>query len=117
MPSYFALTYRSEIGRSMLMAKLRSWPLAGVMQKLSGDAMFDFLVKLGIGVTVGWIGDKISPLKPGLSLNLLLGITGALVGARVAEILEISRFGILEPVAALVGSIFVVIGWRQIQSP
>ena len=60
-----------------------------------GDAMFDFLVKLGIGVTVGWIGDKISPLKPGLSLNLLLGITGALVGARVAEILEISRFGIL----------------------
>lgn len=83
------------------MAKRGSWPLAGVMQKLSGDPMFEFLVKLGIGATVGWTGDKISPSKPGLPLNLLLGITGALVGARVAEILEISRFGILEPIAAI----------------
>lgn len=98
------------------MAKRGSWPLAGVMQKLSGDPMFEFLVKLGIGATVGWTGDKISPSKPGLPLNLLLGITGALVGARVAEILEISRFGILEPIAAIIGSIFVLIGWRQMQS-
>jgi uncharacterized membrane protein YeaQ/YmgE (transglycosylase-associated protein family) len=48
---------------------------------------------------------------------LLLGIAGALIGARVAETLEISRFGILEPIAAFLGSFFVLIGWRQIQSP
>lgn len=91
--------------------------MAEVMHKLATDPMFDFLMKLGIGAAVGWIADKISPLKPGLSLNVLLGITGALVGARVGEILEISRFGIPELIAAFLGSIFVLIGWRQIQSP
>jgi uncharacterized membrane protein YeaQ/YmgE (transglycosylase-associated protein family) len=87
------------------------------MHELSGDPMFDFLVPFGIGATAGWIADKISPLKSGLSLDLLLGIAGALIGARVAETLEISRFLILEPIATLLGSIFVLIGWRQIQSP
>jgi uncharacterized membrane protein YeaQ/YmgE (transglycosylase-associated protein family) len=87
------------------------------MQKLLGDPMFDFLVKFGIGAIAGWMANKINPLKPGLSLNLLLGITGALVGARVAEILQFSRFGIREPIAALLGSIFILVGWRQIQSP
>ena len=70
--------------------------MAEVMHKLATDPMFDFLMKLGIGAAVGWIADKISPLKPGRSLNVLLGITGALVGARVGEVLEISRFGIPE---------------------
>jgi uncharacterized membrane protein YeaQ/YmgE (transglycosylase-associated protein family) len=87
------------------------------MHKLSGDPMFDFLVPLGIGAIAGWIADKISPLKSGLSLDLLLGIAGALIGARVAETLEISRFLILEPIAIFLGSIFVLIGWRQIESP
>jgi len=87
------------------------------MHKLSGDPMFEFLVPFGIGAIAGWIADKISPLKSGLSLDLLLGIAGALIGARVAETLEISRFLILEPIATLLGSIFVLIGWRQIQSP
>jgi len=87
------------------------------MHKLSGDPMFDFLVPFGIGAIAGWIAYKVSPLKSGLSLDLLLGIAGALIGARVAETLEISRFEILEPIAAFLGSIFVLIGRRQIQSP
>jgi uncharacterized membrane protein YeaQ/YmgE (transglycosylase-associated protein family) len=101
---------------SMLTGNCRLRLLAEVMHKLSTDPMFHFLVKLGIGAAVGWIADSINPLRPGVYLNLLLGVTGALLGARVGEILEISRLGIVEPVAALLGSIFVLVGWRQIQS-
>jgi uncharacterized membrane protein YeaQ/YmgE (transglycosylase-associated protein family) len=82
---------------------------------LPSDPMLNFLVKFSIGMIAGWIADKIS-LKRNLSLNVLLGIAGALVGARVAEVLEISPFGFREPLAAILGSIFVLIGWRQLQS-
>ena len=78
--------------------------------------MFSFLVPFVIGASAGWIADRISRLRPGLTLNVLLGITGALVGARVAGVLDISFFGMSGPIAALLGSVFFLIGWHQIQS-
>jgi uncharacterized membrane protein YeaQ/YmgE (transglycosylase-associated protein family) len=47
---------------------------------------------------------------------MLLGIAGALVGARIGEVLDVSLFGMGGPIAALLGSAFILIGWRQIQS-
>jgi uncharacterized membrane protein YeaQ/YmgE (transglycosylase-associated protein family) len=86
------------------------------MQKLPGDPLSSFLVQLGIGACAGWIAHKITRAKPDLTLNVLLGITGALVGAKVGEVLDISLFGMGRPVAALLGSVFILIGWRQLQS-
>jgi uncharacterized membrane protein YeaQ/YmgE (transglycosylase-associated protein family) len=85
-------------------------------QKMSGNPIFGFLMSFGIGAVAGWIADKMSS-KPALSLHMLLGIAGALIGGRVGEALDISLFGIREPIAGLLGSIFVPTGWRQIQSP
>jgi hypothetical protein len=48
------------------------------------------------------------------SLYLLLGIAGALVGAKIADALEF-RFGTI--VGAILGAAFFVIGWRQLQPP
>ena len=54
------------------------------MQTLPGDPLSSFLVQLGIGACAGWVAHTISRLKADLTLNVLLGITGALAGARVA---------------------------------
>lgn len=86
------------------------------MQTLPGDPLSSFLVQLGIGACAGWVAHTISRLKADLTLNVLLGITGALAGARVAEVSDISLFGIGGPIAALLGSAFILIGWRQLQS-
>ena len=84
-------------------------------QKMSGNPIFGFLMSFGIGAVAGWIADKMSsnPLFPCTCFR----IAGALIGDRVGEALDISLFGIREPIAGLLGSIFVLIGWRQIQSP
>lgn len=80
--------------------------------------MFELLMALGIGAIAGLVANRLSPSTMNLSLSVLLGIAGALIGDRIGDVLEISRFGnIFEPVGALLGSIFVLIGWRQSQVP
>jgi len=64
----------------VLLGECKRWQMAEVIPKLATNPMFDFLMKLGIGAAVGWIADKTSPPKPGRSLNVFLGTTGALVG-------------------------------------
>jgi len=49
------------------------------------------------------------------SIDLLLGMAGALVGERITEALEIP-LGIGTVFGALLGAAFLSIGWRQLQS-
>lgn len=51
------------------------------------------------------------------SLYFLLGIAGALVGAEVADTLELDFFGTGAIIWAILGAAFFVIGWRQLQPP
>jgi uncharacterized membrane protein YeaQ/YmgE (transglycosylase-associated protein family) len=51
------------------------------------------------------------------SIYLLLGVAGALVGAKVADALEFYFFGFGPVVGAILGATFFVIGWRQLQPP
>jgi uncharacterized membrane protein YeaQ/YmgE (transglycosylase-associated protein family) len=50
-------------------------------------------------------------------LYLLLGIAGALVGAKIADALEFNFLGIGPVIGAVLGAAFFVIGWRQLQPP
>jgi hypothetical protein len=50
-------------------------------------------------------------------LYILLGIAGALVGAKVAETLEFNFLGIGAVIGAILGAAFYVIGWRQLKPP
>jgi uncharacterized membrane protein YeaQ/YmgE (transglycosylase-associated protein family) len=52
-----------------------------------------------------------------LSLYILLGIAGALVGARIADAIAFDFFGFGMVVAAFLGAAFFVIGWRQQRAP
>jgi uncharacterized membrane protein YeaQ/YmgE (transglycosylase-associated protein family) len=51
------------------------------------------------------------------SIYLLLGIAGALVGARIADAVEFYFLGFGPVIGAILGAAFFVIGWRQLQAP
>jgi uncharacterized membrane protein YeaQ/YmgE (transglycosylase-associated protein family) len=51
------------------------------------------------------------------SLYVLLGIAGALVGAKVADALELYFLGHGSVIGAILGAAFFVIGWQQLQPP
>jgi uncharacterized membrane protein YeaQ/YmgE (transglycosylase-associated protein family) len=57
------------------------------------------------------------PEPQSLSLYVLLGIAGALVGARIADAIAFDFFGFGMVVAAILGAAFFVIGWRQQRAP
>jgi uncharacterized membrane protein YeaQ/YmgE (transglycosylase-associated protein family) len=50
-------------------------------------------------------------------LYILLGIAGALVGAKVADALELYFLGFGSVIGAILGAAFFVIGWRQLHPP
>jgi uncharacterized membrane protein YeaQ/YmgE (transglycosylase-associated protein family) len=51
------------------------------------------------------------------SLYLLLGIAGALVGAKIADALELRFLDAVTVIGGILGAAFFVIGWRQLQPP
>jgi uncharacterized membrane protein YeaQ/YmgE (transglycosylase-associated protein family) len=58
-----------------------------------------------------------TPNTSSRSTYLLLGIAGALVGARVVDALEFHFLGFEAVIGAILGATFFVIGWRQLQPP
>jgi uncharacterized membrane protein YeaQ/YmgE (transglycosylase-associated protein family) len=58
-----------------------------------------------------------SPNPRSKSPYLLLGIAGALVGAKVADALDFDFLGLGTVIGAVLGAAFFVIGWRQLQPP
>lgn len=77
--------------------------------------MLGFLENLLIGAAAGFIASRLTrPKERDVSLSILLGIAGALVGSQVAEVLKISILGqYRDQITATVGAIFFLIGWRQ----
>lgn len=77
--------------------------------------MLAFLENLLIGAIAGVIASRFTqPSERDLSLSILLGIAGALVGSQLAEVLNISILGqYRDQITATVGAIFFLIGWRQ----
>jgi uncharacterized membrane protein YeaQ/YmgE (transglycosylase-associated protein family) len=70
----------------------------------------DFALGMLIGAVTGAIADRLTQSKERhLSLNLLLGIAGAIVGMKVAEALEIpALWECRYPIAAALGGIFIL---------
>jgi uncharacterized membrane protein YeaQ/YmgE (transglycosylase-associated protein family) len=85
------------------------------MQDPLTDPIASFLLRIAIGGAVGLVG-KIMTGRGSSSPYLLLGIAGALVGAKIGEVFEaIPGAGPL--IGAALGAVFFVIGWRQMQPP
>ena len=54
-----------------------------------------FFTMLVIGLLAGWVAEKITASDHGLLTNLLVGICGAFVGGKLAEVVSDSDFRFL----------------------
>ena len=81
-----------------------------------GQPSVGFFTMLLIGLIAGWIAERVTASDHGLLTNLLVGIAGAFVGGKLAEVLEIPVFGSFRTlVAAAVGAILLLWIWRAVR--
>jgi uncharacterized membrane protein YeaQ/YmgE (transglycosylase-associated protein family) len=85
------------------------------MQSFMSDPTVGFFELLIIGAIAGWIAEKVTASNHGILTNMLVGIAGAFVGGKLAEILQIPVVGFLRTLgAAAVGAIILLWVWRAI---
>lgn len=81
-----------------------------------GQPGVGFFTMLLIGVLAGWIAERVTASDHGLLTNLIVGIAGAFIGGKLAEVLEIPVFGFFRTlVAAAVGAILLLWIWRAVR--
>jgi uncharacterized membrane protein YeaQ/YmgE (transglycosylase-associated protein family) len=75
-----------------------------------------FIAMIIIGLLAGWIAEKVTSSDHGLLTNLVVGLAGAFIGGKLAEVLEVPVFGFFRTlVAAAVGAIILLWIWRMIR--
>ncbi len=79
-----------------------------------GVGFFSMLV---IGAIAGWIAERVTASDHGLFTNILVGIAGAFVGAKLAEIGQITIFGFWQTlISASIGAIIILFAWRMLRA-
>lgn len=85
-------------------------------QTLLGNPGVGFFMTLVIGLIAGWIAEKVTSSNHGLLTNLLIGVCGAFVGNKLAEVLQVPVFGFWRGlIAAVIGAVIILYVWRMIQ--
>jgi uncharacterized membrane protein YeaQ/YmgE (transglycosylase-associated protein family) len=88
------------------------------VQALLSQPSVGFLAMIVIGILAGWIAERVTESQHGILTNLLVGICGAFVGSKLAEVLQIPVFGFFRTlVAAIVGAVLVLWIWRALHRP
>ena len=68
-----------------------------------------------IGAIAGWIAERVTQSNHGIFTNILIGVAGAFVGAKLAEIAEIPVFGFFRTlISASIGAIIILVAWRML---
>lgn len=85
----------------------------GDMQGILGNPGVGLISMLVIGAIAGWIAEKITESDHGIFTNILVGIAGAFVGGKLADVLQIAVFGFFRTlIAATIGAIIILFLWR-----
>jgi len=83
---------------------------------LLGTPHIGFFSLIIIGGLAGWIGGKIVGARHGLFTNILIGILGSWIGSEIADMMGYAVYGSIRHfLAALAGSIIVLVLWQAIQ--
>ncbi|MBS4085021.1 MAG: GlsB/YeaQ/YmgE family stress response membrane protein [Rhizobiales bacterium] len=86
-------------------------------QTLLGNPAAGFFLTLIIGIIAGWIAEKVTSSNHGLLTNLLVGVAGAFVGNKLAEIAQLQVFGFWRGlISASIGAIIIIFVWRAIMN-
>lgn len=84
------------------------------MQGILGNPGVGLISMLVIGAIAGWVAEKITESDHGIFTNILVGIAGAFVGGKLAEVLQIAVFGFFRTlIAATIGAIIILFLWRK----
>jgi uncharacterized membrane protein YeaQ/YmgE (transglycosylase-associated protein family) len=75
-----------------------------------------FFMMLLIGLLAGWIAEKVTASDHGLITNLIVGLAGAFIGGKLAEVMEIPVFGFWRTlIAASAGAILLLFVVRKLR--
>lgn len=75
-----------------------------------------FFTMILIGAIAGWIAERVTASNHGILTNILVGVAGAFVGAKLAEIAQVPVFGFWRTlVSASVGAIIILFAWRALR--
>ncbi|MEZ5764778.1 MAG: GlsB/YeaQ/YmgE family stress response membrane protein [Xanthobacteraceae bacterium] len=75
-----------------------------------------FFMMIVIGAIAGWIAERVTQSDHGIFTNILVGIAGAFVGAKLAEIAQIEVFGFMRTlISASIGAVIILGAWRMLR--
>jgi uncharacterized membrane protein YeaQ/YmgE (transglycosylase-associated protein family) len=79
-----------------------------------GVGLFMMLI---IGAIAGWIAERATSSNHGILTNILVGVCGAFVGGKLAEVLQVPVFGFWRTlISASIGAVIILWVWRAIRS-
>ena len=88
----------------------------GEAQGILGNPGVGLIAMLIIGAIAGWIAEKVTASDQGIFTNILVGIAGAFVAGKLAEVMQIPVFGFFRTlIAATVGAIVLLYLWRRVR--
>lgn len=89
----------------------------GDIQYALGQPGIGLFMMLIIGAIAGWIAEKITASNHGIFTNILVGVAGAFVGGKLAEVLNVPVFGFWRTlVSASIGAIIILWIWQAIRT-
>ena len=89
----------------------------GDIQYALGQPGVGLFMMLIIGAIAGWIAEKVTATNHGIFTNILVGIAGAFVGGKLAEVLNVPVFGFWRTlVSASIGAIIILWIWQAIRT-
>jgi uncharacterized membrane protein YeaQ/YmgE (transglycosylase-associated protein family) len=69
-----------------------------------------------IGAIAGWIAERVTESDHGIFTNVLVGIAGSFVGAKLAEIAQVTVFGFMRTlISGSIGAILILFAWRSLR--
>jgi uncharacterized membrane protein YeaQ/YmgE (transglycosylase-associated protein family) len=75
-----------------------------------------FFMMLLIGALAGWIAERVTASNHGILTNIIVGVAGAFIGGKLAEVADIAVFGFWRTlVSAVVGAVILLFVWRAIR--
>jgi uncharacterized membrane protein YeaQ/YmgE (transglycosylase-associated protein family) len=75
-----------------------------------------FFTMILIGAIAGWIAERVTESDHGIFTNILVGIAGSFVGAKLAEIAQVPVFGFMHTlISASIGAILILFAWRTLR--
>ena len=92
-------------------------PAMNEAQGVLGQPGVGLITMLIVGVLAGWIAEKVTASDHGIFTNILVGVAGAFVGGKLAELLQIPILGFFRLlICATVGAILLIWVWRALRT-